>query len=136
MKPELDFQDLSRRIRQLDLPEFDQVVGIATGGVVPASLVAFHLGLPLALLTINYRDADNRPQRPAPEVLKTAEVDAGARRVLLVDDVSVTGSTLDKAREQLAGFDITTLVFKGKADFVLVPEVGSCVIWPWHKVAG
>ncbi len=131
MKPELDFQDLSRRIRALDLPDFDLVVGIATGGTVPASLVAFHLGLPLRLMSINFRAADNSPQRPEPELLDAFSLEGPASRILLVDDVSVTGSTFARAREQLQGHEVTTLAFKGKADHVLVPEVSSCVVWPW-----
>lgn len=53
---------------------------------------------------------------------------------MLVDDVSVTGQTLELARSLLAGWKLTTLVLKGKeADFVLFPEVASCVNWPWNE---
>ena len=45
------------------------VVGIASGGTVPASLLAHQLRKPLALVTINFRAPDNTPQRPAPELL-------------------------------------------------------------------
>jgi hypoxanthine phosphoribosyltransferase len=51
--------------------------------------------------------------------------------VLVVDDVSVTGATLSAAREILVGASIITLTCKGKADFVLFPEISSCVLWPW-----
>jgi hypoxanthine phosphoribosyltransferase len=132
-KPELDFSDLTRRLKALELPPADLVVGIATGGTVPASLVAFHLDLPLALISINFRDPANQPQRAAPELLAPFSVPATGQRILLVDDVSVTGRTLEVARAQLTGYSVTTLVFKGKADFVLLPEISSCVIWPWNR---
>jgi hypoxanthine phosphoribosyltransferase len=51
--------------------------------------------------------------------------------VLLVDDVSVSGATFKLARELLMGATIATLACKGKADFVLFPEVAACVNWPW-----
>jgi hypoxanthine phosphoribosyltransferase len=50
---------------------------------------------------------------------------------LLVDDVSVTGKTLEEARSLFKGNHITTFVFKGKADFVLLPDIKDCVDWPW-----
>lgn len=136
MKPEIDFSDLTDRIRALDLPPVDHVVGIASGGVVPASLLAFHLRVPLSLISINFRDEENTPRRAAPELLAPFEAPVAARRLLLVDDVSVTGSTLARARAHLVGYEITTLVCKGKADFVLLPEIGSCVIWPWNRHLG
>jgi hypoxanthine phosphoribosyltransferase len=49
----------------------------------------------------------------------------------LVDDVSVTGSTMRKALDQLKGLNVKTLAMKGKADFVLFPEISDCVKWPW-----
>lgn len=132
-KVELDFLDLTRRLKALELPEVDVVVGIASGGTVPASLVAFHLGAPLRLIHLNFRDPENRPQRQAPELLEPFAAPEQGSRVLLVDDVSVSGATLDAAREHLAGCTVTTLAFKGRADYVLVPEVASCVVWPWKS---
>jgi len=48
-----------------------------------------------------------------------------------VDDVSVTGKTLEKAKEVLGENKILTLVLKGRADLVLFPELEHCVKWPW-----
>ncbi len=127
----LRFEDIAQRLRDLDLPDVDVVVGIGSGGTVPASLVAFHLQRPLRVLSINYRDDDNRSRRDEPEVLEPFRLTPPGQRVLLVDDVSVSGATLRIAARALAGHEITTLVFKGKGDHVLLPEVGSCVVWPW-----
>jgi hypothetical protein len=62
----------------------------------------------------NYRDDANKPRRAAPELLKPLEFDPKSQRVLLVDDVSVSGATFNVARELLTGASITTLVCKGK----------------------
>lgn len=129
-KVALDFPEVRRRLEGLELPPVDTVVGVATGGTVPASLVAYKLGVPMTLLRLNFRAEDNTPQRPQPERLGLFTPPT-AGRVLLVDDVSVTGRTLEAAKALLPGLHVTTLVMKGRADLVLFPEVKSCVLWPW-----
>ena len=140
-KVTLSFPDITRRLKALTLPEVDLVVGVATGGTVPASLVAYELARPLRMLAINYRDEDNQPRREAPELLEpfTLLPDAlppDPLRILLVDDVSVSGKTLAVAKRALHGHTLTTLVFKGRGDLVVLPEVASCVIWPWQPSSG
>lgn len=131
----LDLPAIKARLQAAALPAVEAVVGIASGGVVPASLVAYELALPLYLLCINYRAADHRPQRPAPALLAPPPPGLPAQ-LLLVDDVAVSGQTLACAKQQLAGHVVTTLVFKGRADIVLFPELDSCVAWPWGLPAG
>lgn len=127
----LDFQTISAALRRCALPAVDAVVGIATGGIVPASLLAHQLGLPLYLIQINYRAPDNSPQRPAPELLQPLPAIPLDAHILLVDDVSVSGQTLQAARGLLPVRQITTLTLKGRADIVLFPEIADCVLWPW-----
>lgn len=132
VKVKLEFNTISARLRELKLPEVDAVVGIARGGIVPATMVAHQLGLPLVLLRLNYRDDDNKPRRAEPELLEPFLLNPALKRVLLVDDVSVSGATMNKAKGLLPGVTVTTLAFKGKADLVLFPEVRECVEWPWR----
>lgn len=132
VKVRLEFHTISARMRELKLPEVDVVVGIARGGIVPASMVAHQLGVPLVLLHLNYRDDNNRPQHPQPELLGPIHFDPTGKLILLVDDVSVTGATLQVAQTYLKGARITTLTLKGKADLVLFPEIRDCVDWPWR----
>ncbi len=57
--------------------------------------------------------------------------DIKGNKLLLVDDVSVSGKTMKMAKEALAGNEVKTLALKGKADYVLFPEISECVKWPW-----
>ncbi len=134
VKVMLDFTDIVARLKEQTLPDVDSVVGIATGGTVPASLVAYKLNKPLVLLHINFRAEDNSTRYDQPQLLAIPPELTSGQHILLVDDVSVTGKTLDFAKSQLGEQCITTLVMKGKGDFVLFPEVASCVKWPWKLV--
>lgn len=130
-KISLDFVTISQALKQVDLPPVDCVVGIAESGIVPASLLAHQLGFPLHLLRINYRALDNSPRRSAPTLLADIPTLPEHMRILLVDDVSVSGQTLALARDLLKGHEVITFALKGKADFVLFPEIAACVNWPW-----
>lgn len=126
----LDLPTIARRLKELTLPEVEAVVGIASGGVVPAAMIAYELELPLRLITINYRDDDNRPRFEAPQLL--GGLPFLPKRILLVDDVSVSGKTLALARALLKGHTVYTFVLKGQADCVAFPEIAGCVAWPWQ----
>jgi hypoxanthine phosphoribosyltransferase len=128
----LSFKAISERLKELVLPEYDLVIGIGTGGIVPASLIAFHLNTELRVVVLNYRDENNTPLYEDPQVISLAEdLKQQGKKILLVDDVSVSGKTLQKAREMFGEFDVNTLTMKGKADYVLFPEIKECVRWPW-----
>jgi hypoxanthine phosphoribosyltransferase len=130
-KVALDFLTIRQRLLACDLPDVDRVVGIGSGGVVPAALAAYQLARPLSILPINFRAANNKPRYEKPQILGEITLPTGDQRLLLVDDVSVSGRTLAVAKEVLSGHQVTTLVMKGQADIVLFPEVGECVQWPW-----
>lgn len=130
-KVSLDFEIISHALKRINLPQVDCIVGIANGGTIPAVLLAHQYDLPLRLLQINFRALDNSPQRPAPTLLvDVPSVPVGAR-ILLVDDVSVSGQTLSLARDLLREHEVVTFTLKGQADIVLFPEIESCVNWPW-----
>lgn len=128
----VSFSEITARLRSMSLPKADLVIGIGTGGIVPASLVAFHLGCELQIITLNYRDENNTPRYENPVVVNMPEMPSLiGKRILLVDDVSVSGKTLTEALQHFQGLQIETLTMKGKADYVLFPEIKDCVRWPW-----
>ncbi|MCX6954866.1 MAG: phosphoribosyltransferase family protein [Verrucomicrobia bacterium] len=132
----LALQDITARLAAWTFPAgIDGVMGIASGGVVPAALVAQRLGLGLKVIALNYRDEANEPRFTEPRVL-SAVPDLGAwRRVLLVDDVWVSGKSWHAARAALpADVEVLPFVLKGKAEFALIRDVEGCVQWPWKPV--
>ena len=127
----LAFKEITERLKSIDFPRFDVVIGIGSGGVPAATMLAYHLNTELVVMTLNYRDEQNNPRYESPKVLHKPEWDLAGKRILLVDDVSVSGKTMDAALEQLPGLNVKTCAMKGKADFVLFPEIKDCVKWPW-----
>ncbi len=131
---DLSFSEISERLRNIELPPVDLVVGISRGGIVPASLIAHQLGLDMMVLSINYRDDRNNPRYSTPQLIAPlTPTPLPGTHILLVDDVSVSGKTLNLARTILHDYPVTTFTLKGKADFVLFPEISSCVNWPWKS---
>ncbi|MBZ0280013.1 MAG: phosphoribosyltransferase [Anaerolineae bacterium] len=131
-KVPLDIREITARIKQIALPEVDWIVAVGRGGLFPGTLLAFHLDLPLGVVGMNYRHDDNRPRYETPQVLTEKRLPTAPCRVLLVDDVSVSGKTLEAACHLLQQHHITTFVLKGHADIVVFPEIGECVDWPWN----
>lgn len=132
----LSFTDITARLAAWTFPAgIDGVVGIASGGVVPAALTAMRLGVGMKVIALNYRDEANEPRYAEPRLLSAVPALGNWRRILLVDDVYVSGKSWEAARALLpASVDVRPFVMKGKVDFALIRDVDGCVQWPW-KVA-
>lgn len=132
----LDFRDIAGRLAAWTFPAgIDGVVGIASGGVVPAALVAQRLGVGLKVIALNYRDEANAPRFAEPQVLSAVPELGAWRRVLLVDDVWVSGKSWQAARACLpADVEVRPFVMKGKVEWALIRDVEGCVRWPWKPV--
>lgn len=100
--------DLNRAIvanlHRIDRSKFDAVVGIPRSGMIPASLIATHLQLPLADQSVFAGMARGRSGKAV----------GGVRRILLVDDSCNKGSAMAKAVAALpSGLKVTRLVVFG-----------------------
>lgn len=127
------FELVSERLHDIELPAADLVIGIGSGGIVPAAMAAHELRVPMVPLWLNYRDKNNKPRHSLPQLYQPFNVPSEANHILLVDDVVVSGKTLNAAMKLLPpNVTITTLTLKGYADIVLFPEIESCVQWPWN----
>jgi uncharacterized protein len=130
----LALTDITDRLGRWKFPaRLDGIVGIAQGGVVPAVLVAERLGLEMKIIALNYRDDANAPRYAEPRLLSAVPVLGGWRRVLLVDDVYVTGRSWHAARALLPPkVEVLPFVLKGRVEFALIRDVDGCVQWPWN----
>lgn len=133
-----EFQDIGldammAAIREKVAAEYDLVVGIERGGVLPAYLAARWLDVPLASIRIRFRDDSHRPLAPEPSLVRGLDEDVRGRRILLADDVGNTGATLRRAAEELEGAKVTTMVISGKADISLFGPHDRCIRWPWYQ---
>ena len=100
---------------------------------MPASLVAMRLKVDLKVLALNYRDESNEPRFEEPKLLSRVPDLGSWRRILLVDDVYVSGKSWHAARKLLPeSVEVLPFVLKGKVDFALIRDVDGCVQWPWR----
>ena len=132
---DISIEEINRRLQKTKIAPVDIVVGIAHGGTIPAAMVSKKTEYDLRLVHFNYRDENNNPRHVEPVLLKAFNMPKNIKSVLLVDDVSVSGKTLNAARRLFKDYNIKTFVFKGAGDYVLFPEVDECVNWPWKSPA-
>jgi len=115
----------------------DIVIGIERGGVVLASLVAFRLGIELRSIRASLYD-DSKPAKKKfdePKIEMHNLNGMEGKRVLIVDDVSNSGATLDAVKSAIASIgakEIKTFVYAGKADFSCRP-FERCLVFPWEE---
>lgn len=117
----------------------DCVVGIAKGGLPPATVLASLFRTDLYPIRLSYREKDEeRHKTPQWSVLPAAKV--AQKKVLLVDDISVSAKTLSIAKEKLqrmGASDVKTATLcihhhSVRPDFFAV-ETDALVVHPWDK---
>lgn len=93
--------DLQEIIRQMTTEGFapDVVVGIARGGLVPATMLSHYLGKPL--MVINYSLRDNKVTQVS-EVNDLIQLIKQAQKILIVDDICDSGETLAKIMTEVS----------------------------------
>ena len=125
------YNEIYEKLKDFAIPEeFDLVVGIARGGIVPALLLSGFLQKELAFIWLKYRDETGDICYEKPQLMKECNFDFFGKRILLVDDRTRTGSTFDAAKNFLKGAaSIKTFAVNGSADYFLYNE--ECFVFPW-----
>ncbi|WP_321479612.1 phosphoribosyltransferase [uncultured Bacteroides sp.] len=125
------FEEVMKRFNDLPIDEdFDAIVAIANGGIIPAAIINQRLQKEIHLLKINLRDEQQRPKYERPQLLAPINFAYQNKRLLLVDDRIKTGSTIMFACELLKGAkEIKTFAVNGNADYALYNE--ACFKFPW-----
>lgn len=126
----IKFEEIIEKLKGINFGEIDLVVAIARGGIVPGSLIANILKKDLKVIWLNFRDDSHKPQHDFPILTKDIDFDTKNKKILIVDDVSRSGATINKAKSIL-GKNTKTFVINGKADFSLYNN-DECLLMPWN----
>ena len=125
------FEEIMQRFREIEFYEnFDLVVAIANGGIIPATIINQRLQADMQLLKINLRDPLQQPKYDSPQLLAPIDFDYKNKTILLVEDRIKTGATIRFAAHLLQGAkEIKTFAVNGNADYSLYDE--TCFRFPW-----
>ena len=131
MIPTKSFEEVLQRFREIEFDEnYDLIVAIANGGIIPAAIINQRLNIELHLLKINLRDPFQKPKFDAPKLLEPIDFEYKNKKILLVEDRIKTGATVKLALDLLKEAKlIKTLAVNGEADYSLYNE--SCFRFPW-----
>lgn len=128
-----DFQDIKERIENFEFSEeFDMVIAIANGGIIPAAMLNQRLGLEYNLIKFSLRDSEQKPMYDAPRLVESIGYSVEGKRILLVEDRVKSGATLNAAKAILLDKGATvvrTFAVNGKADYSLLDV--PCFRFPW-----
>jgi uncharacterized protein len=81
--------DIARQMSAHDWKP-DYIVGLTRGGLVPANLLSQYTGIKMHTLNVSLRDHDNCESN-----LWMAEDAYNGKKILVIDDINDTGSTID-----------------------------------------
>ncbi|HEX8696204.1 MAG TPA: phosphoribosyltransferase family protein [Longimicrobium sp.] len=116
----------------------DLVIGIATAGVIPAATVAAMLHADFESMKISRRDGARL--QASPRVLSPTPVEAKARRVLIVDEITTSGDTLRLALaavREVGPADVRTATSfvrpGGYRPNYFALETDQLVVYPWDR---
>jgi len=142
----LKWQDVEEDIRALadkiraSGEQFDAILGIARGGLVPAMLLSDSLDQH-NIATIRMRLYKNGKKLESLEILDWPAASMEGKNILVVDDISDTGETLSQLKtwlstQNVSGFKIACLHSKPKTD--LKPdfysrELDGWICYPWNR---
>ena len=126
------FSELLQRFSKIEFAEnFDMIVAVANGGIIPAAIINQRLNIEFNLLKINYRNEFQQPKFNTPKLLEEINFDFKNRVILLVEDRVKTGASLKKAVELLSDAKLVkTFAVNGNADYFLYNE--NCFKFPWN----
>jgi xanthine phosphoribosyltransferase len=125
------FKEVMQRFREITFHEqFDLIVAIANGGIIPAAILNQRLNLRMELLRINLRDPSQKPRFERPQLVSPIDFNIKGKTILLVEDRIKTGATVRFAIDLLhEAREIKTFAVNGKADYALYDE--DCFKFPW-----
>jgi uncharacterized protein len=124
-------EEIIERINLMEFAEnFNMIVAIANGGIIPAALINQRLLVKIELLKLSFRNAKQQPIYDAPKLVEQLNFDVSGKIILLVEDRVKTGATLEYAKTLLSAASLVkTFAVNGSADYSLYDE--KCFRFPW-----
>jgi hypothetical protein len=126
--------DSQQNLQRAYNPEL--IIGIARGGIVPSTMIATNLSLPLFLISVTRSVQEitwlSKPDENLLQTLKNRPI-----RVLLVDDIISSGETIRRTKKHLEqmGFKVIINVIFYDKKSIIVPDIGLCaeqyIKFPW-----
>ena len=120
-------------LNEIQFEDFDLIVAIGSGGIIPAAFIQKKLNIPMRIININYRDPSHKPKYDDAVLLEEKGFPMKNKKILLVDDVSRTGKTLKKAKKYLIGNIIKTFTINGEGDYSFYNQE-ECLLMPWASI--
>lgn len=111
-------EEVLERFRTIEFhDDFDMIVAIANGGIVPAGIINQRLQKEVHLLRINLRDEYQHPKYDAPQLLAPVDFNFKGKSILLVDDRIIRKSKFPPNPER-------SVQFSGKRTKRSVQKIG------------
>lgn len=132
--PRLFMQDIEKLITQLQSEHFDAILAVARGGLIPGSMLANRLKIPL-IYSIQIKSYCDQAQTEISICSEPHWADLQNKRILVVDDLIDEGKTIDcliklLKSHQITQYRIAVLIDKQKTSLV-TPDYYSRVVKSW-----
>lgn len=134
------FKDLTKELTKTIPPEVDAIVGVARGGLYPATFISHLLQKELYPIRISRRINDIVTFEHPEWIIKPSEL-IKDKKVLIVDDICDTGETLKLIKEEVLTIGVQSVFTatlyshthgRSKVDFASL-ETDELIINPWDK---
>ncbi len=129
----ISIDSIMEKVKDKIKREYDIVIAIGRGGILPAYLISRYLDIPLKIIYSEFRNEKHEQKFKNPKIHIHKDIlNLKNYRILLVDDISNTGKTINKVKQKLLKNIITTAVIYGDADISLFGSHDECIKWPWE----